>query len=114
MAKLCLSAIVDYFPIHTLDLPIIVMVHSKNVLHANFVGSSVFISIVNLQFLYCERKQIYSTDLNNNFKISQILRLRLRSSMSSVQSAAAGRLGQNSSAHVVLSRAATWTLITFK
>ena len=34
--------------------------------------------------------------------------------MSSVQSAAAGHLGQNSSAHMVRSRAAIWTLISFK
>ena len=36
------------------------------------------------------------------------VRLKLRSSMSSVQSAAAGHVGQNSSAHVVRSRAAIW------
>ena len=34
--------------------------------------------------------------------------------MSSVQSAAAGNVGKNSSAHVVRSRAAIWTLISFK
>ena len=39
--------------------------------------------------------------------------LRLRSSMSSVQSAAAGHVCQYSSAHVVRNRAAIWTLISF-
>ena len=34
--------------------------------------------------------------------------------MSSFQSAAAGHVGQNSSAHVVRSRAAFWTLISLK
>ena len=42
------------------------------------------------------------------------VKLRLRSSISSVQSAAAGNEGKNSSAHVVRSRAAIWTLISFK
>ena len=41
-------------------------------------------------------------------------RFKLRSSMSSVQSAAVGHMRQNSSAHVVRSRAAIWTLISFK
>ena len=40
--------------------------------------------------------------------------LSLRSSMSSVQSTAAGHVRQNSSAHKVCSRAAIWTLISFK
>ena len=39
---------------------------------------------------------------------------KLRSSMRSVQSVAAGHMRQNSSAHVVRSRAAIWTLISFK
>ena len=42
------------------------------------------------------------------------LRATVGQNSSSVQSAAAGYGGQNSSAHVVRSRAAIWTLIRFK
>ena len=79
------------------------------------------------------RNKKWTHDLSGEFKLSNmqsndlrgvlvmlslfllyIAILRLRSSMSSVQSAAAGHVGKNSSAHVVRSRAAIWTLISFK
>ena len=47
--------------------------------------------------------------LNNN-----LWKRRLRSSKSSVQTTAAGHVGQNSSAHVARSVAAVWPLLLFK
>ena len=78
-----------------------------------------YIPHLDRHFHIFSRGKLYKIGMIDNnryqsFKDPSSASLKLRSSMSSVQSAATGHLGQNSSAHVVLSRAATWTLITFK
>ena len=83
----------------------------SNLTTIKWIGNTILISLICHKapirclafFYYCK-----------SYRQTNPIRIKLRSSMSSVQSAAAGHMRQNSSAHVVCSRAAIWTLISFK